>query len=257
MIKQQQQQQQQQQPEMSNELEAGAAADRPAAKRRRGGASGEQQAAANEGPDKWVVVACGRGHSAPDRQFSYRLSRVGNDDPARLYLDALVLHNGVCVLSYPASRQGSLSPDDGVTYSVVFDAAAANDDGTAALGEIKGKRKKGARKVKPGTQICSLLSSVKSGDGPTATATTITITTTTALLSPVQGHLLEINKNVERDGSLLVTQPQGTGFLAVVFPDAEIPSLDNGGVVKPKDTSCHEYAQTGSCRRGSTCKFTH
>lgn len=182
------------------------------------------------------VTRCSRAPASFERHFVYRLSSttVASAQERQLTLDALVLANGLCVLTFPVDSLSRLDPKN-TSYSVVFDAASD------AM-EIKGKRKKGARKVKSGFQVCSLVG------GPGAPL---------ALLSPVAGHLLEINKNVERDAELLLSQPQGVGYIAVIFPDGEIPSLENGGVVKPRNNVCHAFAASGTCSRGDVCKFSH
>lgn len=181
------------------------------------------------------VTRCSRAPASFERHFVYRLSSKtdASAQEQQLTLDALVLANGLCVLTFPVDSLSRLDPK--TSYSVVFDAA------TDAM-EIKGKRKKGARKVKSGFQVCSLVS----GTGAPM-----------ALLSPVSGQLLEINKNVERDAALLLSQPQGVGYIAVIFPDGEIPSLENGGVVRPRNNVCHAFAASGSCSRGDVCKFSH
>ena len=183
-----------------------------------------------------VVRPCSRAPASYERHFAYRLNcnESHSLEQHELVLDALVLANGICVLTFPLEAVSLL--DCNSSHSVLFDSASESM-------EIKGKRKKGARKVKAGSPICSLV--VAGNSHPVA------------LLSPVSGHLLEINKNLESDGSLLKSQPQGIGYIAVVFPEGEIPSLDNGGVVKPKDYKCHAWSETGACARGSDCKFSH
>ena len=105
------------------------------AKRRRHEAAQSVSADANP----WVVTACGSQHFAADRQFSYRLSRANNAHGAppagTLYLDALVLANGICVLTYPLDGIDALTASPWVSIrefapfhpTVVFEMDASMD----------------------------------------------------------------------------------------------------------------------------------
>ena len=185
------------------------------------------------------VLPTSKSWASTERHFLYRLSssRGGGDvAPSQVVMDALVQANGICVLMFPRDKVDAILGSGSSTLppSVVFEPSLLR-----STLEISGKRKKGAAKIKVGSRVC------------TVTVGSVEV----ALLSPVPGQLLELNTALASGGALLVSQPQGTGFIGVVKPDSEIPSLDNGGVVRPKE--CWSFAQTGACSRGEACKFRH
>ena len=207
---------------------------------------------------RFEVAKCDHGNGSFERHFVYRLwssspvpsvpapppcSSSPEGAPAlHLWLDALVMANGICVLTFPAS-----AVSEHLSMHRVAPAAACTMSYDAELHqspvEISGKRKKGAKKVQVGSRILFLL-----GPGPVQIV----------LHSPVPGQLLEINKRLVDDGGgLLRSQPQGAGYVAVVYPGQEIPSLDNGGVIRGRNDNCFAFQDTGQCSRGAQCKFRH
>lgn len=78
--------------------------------------------------------------------------------------------------------------------------------------------------------------------------------------------MLELNNRLESQPELLKSDPHGTGYVAVVYPDTELPDFHNfeswklkerlKSENKFKDGMCFAWI-TGSCKRGSECKFTH
>ena len=184
------------------------------------------------------VLPTSKSWASTERHFLYRLSNIrgGNgESQTEVVMDALVQANGICVLTFPREKVEAILGGSNISPpSVAFDPSLMR-----STLEISGKRKKGAAKIKVGSRVCSV------------TVGSVEV----ALLSPVPGQLLELNTALASGGALLVTQPQGTGYIGVVKPDSEIPSLDNGGVIRPKE--CWSFAQTGACSRGDACKFRH
>ena len=62
--------------------------------------------------------------------------------------------------------------------------------------------------------------------------------------------------------NLLNDQPCGTGFIAVIYPDTELPSLTNGlskriaNDEEIRSNVCFAHRK-GLCKRGDKCKFKH
>ena len=166
-------------------------------------------------------------------KFKHRLS-VPLDG---LVLDALVLENDICVL---ISKSAIMQPRS-IEYSENL-----NTDG------ISGRMKKGALKLKAGASICK----VTSADG-----------TSVNLRTPVGGKLLELNDNLIADPSLLQHKYDSEGYIAIIYPDTEIPTLDGYADCRSLTESfeakhlekgvCYDFAQHGICKRGDACKFKH
>ena len=70
------------------------------------------------------------------------------------------------------------------------------------VGDVHGKRKLEAIKLKIGTPLCK----VTSGDGSVYT-----------ILSPIKGKLCELNDNLIKDLTLLNGKPGSNGYLAIVL----------------------------------------
>lgn len=109
----------------------------------------------------------------------------------------------------------------------------------------------GAQKVTAGQTICTL----QQPDGRVRKLTT-----------PVGGCVLELNTRLEAHPELLLKDPQGTGYICVIFPDTELPDFHNFSSWKLKEKlkseskyregMCFSWIE-GACKRGSDCKFTH
>jgi len=135
-----------------------------------------------------------------ERHFKLKLvapappeTAVVSDTPV-VVLVAMVMQNELCVLMCAAPL---------VATEVVFAVAADSD-------AISGKRKRGAKHVKAGTVVARA---------------TLADGTVRDLVTPVGGHLLETNDNLLTTPALLATQPGGTGYVAVVYPDTDLPGL--------------------------------
>ena len=232
-------------------------------KRKRRGAFGASVNDPNATDPVFTVTKCDHGNGSYERHFVYRLSSAspvpstdaiapsssslsspsqGHHTTHHLWMDALVMANGICVLTFPISclsERLSMATKCASNYFADLHQSSI---------EISGKRKKGARKVQVGTKIFQLDLDLSDDHGNVASI---------VLHSPIPGQLLEINKRLQRDTALLCSQPQGAGYVAVVFPDCEIPSLENGGIARVRSNVCYAYQNTGQCTRGSNCKFAH
>jgi hypothetical protein len=165
-------------------------------------------------------------------KFKHKLTAPQKDT----MLDAVVLENGICVLI----AKGPIVSAQSVTFST-----SLNTEG------ISGRMKKGAQNVKSGASICKV--TFESGE-------------TVDYVTPVGGKLLELNENVLSDPHLLESASDSKGYLAVIYPDTEIPSLDGypdyqslvescAGKLLVKGV-CFDFQQ-GSCSRGDSCRFKH
>ena len=164
-----------------------------------------------------------------ERHFKHKLSDSDKDSPM---LTAMVLNNDICVLVIESDIQAIVS----ASFSVEADSDS-----------ISGKKKKGAKKIKANSPILTL---------------NFTDGSTREYLTPVGGQLLETNLNLLLQPNLLLEQPCGAGFVAVIYPDTEIPSLTNGlsgkliSDLDKKSNICFSFVK-GLCRRGDSCKFSH
>jgi hypothetical protein len=78
--------------------------------------------------------------------------------------------------------------------------------------------------------------------------------------------MLELNTRLESQPDLLAADPQGRGYIAVVYPDSELPDFHNFSSWKLKQKlksekkyktgMCFDWIE-GKCSRGSDCKYTH
>ena len=165
-------------------------------------------------------------------KFKHRLT-VPNKDSV---LDAIVLENDICVLI-------SKVPIVGVK-NIEF-STKLNTDG------VTGRMKKGALNLKAGSTICT----IELTDG-----------TMLELVTPVGGKLLELNEKLLVDPTLLELKPDSEGYMAVIYPDTEIPSLtgftDYASLTESfagrnvEKGVCFDFQQ-GSCSRGNGCRFKH
>lgn len=168
-----------------------------------------------------------------ERHFKHMLCS-SNNEPCML--TAMVMHNDICVL---------------VIKSNIGGVSAANFKIEVDADSISGKKKKGAKKVTAGSSVLLLTFS----DGSVR-----------EYITPVGGQLLETNLNLLSHPNLLLDQPCGTGYIAVIYPDTEIPSLTNGlrgklssdqpSIQDRKSKICFAFLK-GMCSRGDDCKFKH
>lgn len=176
-----------------------------------------------------------------DKQRTGSLQRhfkhmINSADKEPCMLTAMVMHNDICVLVI----ESKIEAVSEVKFMIDVDADL-----------ISGKKKKGAKKVKAGSSLLLLTFA----DG-----------SVTEYITPVGGQLLETNLNLLSHPNLLQDQPCGTGYIAVIYPDTEIPNLTNGLIVKSssdqpslqdkKSNICFAFVK-GICSRGDNCKFKH
>jgi hypothetical protein len=167
-------------------------------------------------------------------KFKHRLTIPENEAA----LDAIVLENDICVLVCKR-------PVQNVSHTAF--------SSTLSTECVSGRMKKGAVNLKAGLPVCAL---------------TLDDGTVINLVSPVGGKLLELNEKLSTEcRHLLAEKFDSEGFIAIVYPDTEIPTLDGysdwlslaksfEGKVNEKG-ACFEFSQTGSCKRGDKCKFKH
>ena len=164
-----------------------------------------------------------------ERHFKHKLTDCDDCSPM---LSAMVLNNDICVLVLESGARD--------VRSIEFIVKA---DGNL----ISGKKKKGAKKLKAGSPIV-LLNFI---DG-----------TSREYYTPIGGQLLETNMSLTTQPNLLNDQPCGTGFIAVIYPDTELPSLTNGlskriaNDEEIRSNVCFAHRK-GLCKRGDKCKFKH
>ena len=164
-----------------------------------------------------------------ERHFKHKLT--DSDDNSSM-LSAMVLNNDICVLVLESGAKNVLS----IKFIVEADGNL-----------ISGKKKKGAKKIKAGSPILT----VTFIDG-----------TSKEYYTPIGGQLLETNTNLITQPNLLSDQPCGTGFIAVLYPDTELPSLTNGlskriaNEEEIRSNVCFAFIK-GLCKRGDKCKFKH
>ena len=152
------------------------------------------------------------------------------DDP--YYLDAMVMLNDICVLFPKVSLEVSA-----ISFPV-------------DLEEMSGRKKKGARKIKADTVICEMTTK----DGQIISFKT-----------PVGGQLLEYNDILPLNLDLLCNVSNGERYVAVIYPDTEIPSPNQSveqwkvmqSAMSEKTNDCFSFLRTGNCRHGDKCKFSH
>ena len=168
-----------------------------------------------------------------ERHFKHML--CSSKDDATM-LTAMVMHNDICVLVLKKNTKN--------VASIVFKVKVDSDS-------ISGKKKKGAKMLKAGSSILQ----INFSDGSTG-----------EYFSPIGGQLLEINNILLSSPNLLFDQPCGTGFIAVIYPDTEIPNLNNNlsgkfsieqpSIEEIKSNICFAFKK-GLCSRGDKCKFKH
>ncbi len=184
------------------------------------------------------AVSCeSRKHCSLEKLYKHRLTVTSDSN----IMDAMVLHNNICVLM-------SKTPLNALKVSFADNMCTEN---------VSGKLKKGAQTIKAGCTICSVV--IDGGD-------------VVQLKTLVGGKLLEMNEALLANPTLLNTHHNSTGFVAIVYPDTEIPTLDAGGCsnwsslverIQAKRTKskadrdvCFAFLK-GNCTRGDTCKFGH
>lgn len=180
------------------------------------------------------AVACESGkHCSLEKRFKYKLVVDGDES----VLDAMVMHNDICILMSKCPRKCS---------NVAFHESISTE-------EISGRQKKGAVTIRFGSVICSIIDD--SGN-------------TIELKTPVGGKLLEFNDGLVQCPQLLETHYNSSGYIAIIYPNTEIPSLDGCSdyeslkqkvidkLAQSRDNRCHAFA-AGNCSRGDACKFKH
>ena len=151
------------------------------------------------------------------------------------------MSNDICVLMLPESSIEKCLNEK--PYQVNFQSNILASSST-------GKQKKGACRIHAGDIVCSMNSGSSS----------------VQFVSPIGGKVLEINENIVRCPSLLYSAHHGRGYIAVVFPESEIPSIDGCtnyeslakklSLQRANFKLCIAFQQ-GTCTRGDSCKFIH
>jgi len=192
---------------------------------------GNQRGVASVLPVK--VIPCIKSRGSYERFFEYKfeplktaLANIPTEDTrdsqtgAQLspgVLGALVMPNAICVLV--------ASEAFGTALEIANVSFEEKTDGTMELSTdaISGKKKKGARRVKAGHRMCVFTFS----DGTSRT-----------MLSPISGCVLEVNHTqLISDPSLVLSEPFGRGFIAIVQPEQDLMSTLEGsdGIIGAAD----------------------
>lgn len=128
-----------------------------------------------------------------------------------------------------------------------------------ASSTMSGKQKKGACRIHAGEWVFAVH------------ATNRVESTQNPLIykfgSPIGGKLLETNDNLIRKPELLVDEFRSAGFVAVLYPEAEIPHVegckDYASLLekirskRSRSHLCFAFLESGTCARGDQCKFLH
>lgn len=120
------------------------------------------------------------------------------------------------------------------------------------VGDMHGKRKKGAPKVKTDTCICEI--HLKDG-------------TMCELKTPIAGQLIELNDNLLTNFDKLANNDSSNGerYVAIIYPSTKLPGPQDTNVEEWKQKQleaslsprvCYAFLQ-GTCVRGSACRFQH
>jgi hypothetical protein len=193
---------------------------------------------------------CENSYRSPE--YLYRCKIVCIDDPSVMM--AMVLPNEICVLCINSnavlSRSGKTPEED---MSVLADSHTFRFvDSVAVDSAVSGKKKRGAHELRAGDVVAELCC----GDGNTI-----------QLKCPIGGAVLELNQALCRPGGLarLWDKPAGEGYVCVLYPNSEVPSLeypDWDSLIAKIERSraqrniCFAW-QKGECSRGGNCKFLH
>ena len=121
-----------------------------------------------------------------------------------------------------------------------------------SVGDMHGKRKKGAPKVKSDAPICEV--HFKNG-------------IIWELKSPVGGQLIELNENLLTNHGILGRNGpyNGERYVAIIYPTTKLPGPQDTDVEvwkqKQHEASlvpkiCYSYLE-GTCTRGESCRFQH
>jgi hypothetical protein len=121
-----------------------------------------------------------------------------------------------------------------------------------SVGDMHGKRKKGAPKVKADTCICEV--HFKNG-------------TIGELKTPIAGQLIELNENIINNFDKLASNDSYNGerYVAIIYPTTKLPGPQDTNVEEWKQKQlaasliprvCFSYLE-GTCTRGSACRFQH
>ena len=187
----------------------------------------------NVSPDT-IAVPCSRNRKYTFAcKFKHRLT-IPNVDTM---LDVIVLENDICVLVCKTPLEN---------VNTIKFCNHLNTEG------VSGRMKKGALNLKAGSIICS----IQTNDDKLI-----------ELRTPIGGKLLELNEKLIENPNILHDGYDSTGYLAVIYPDTEIPSLtgyiDCQSLLASCNANnlvkgiCFEYQQTGLCIRGDKCRFKH
>ena len=194
-------------------------------------------------------------HCRPLKRFKYILSHQSNlvkeaFHTSQIILQAFILDNGISVLVAPENfckerLSGNKFDITLAPYSAI----------------MSGKQKRGARKLHAGNILCTIKIESIGDDGYISVLSY-------DLITPIGGKLLEINEGLLDNKDLLSHENYGTGYIAILFPEEEIPSIDGcrdfdslaQKISKQQQSKlsrvCYAW-QKGECTRGDTCKFNH
>mmetsp|Transcript_23761 Transcript_23761/g.44121 ORF Transcript_23761/g.44121 Transcript_23761/m.44121 type:complete len:230 (+) Transcript_23761:130-819(+) len=170
-----------------------------------------------------------------EKRFTHKLCKADDE-----FLDAYVMINEIVVLV--PGQSFDTTQIESVKWSE-FD---------KSVGDMHGKRKKGAPKVKSDAPICEV--HFKNGS-------------ICELKTPVGGQLIELNENLMNNHDLLASNDpyNGERYMAIIYPTTKLPGPQDTNVEvwkqKQHEASmvpkiCYSYLE-GTCTRGESCRFQH
>lgn len=136
--------------------------------------------------------------SVVERYYESRYATKVNNKPNQDY-SVLIHSNNLCILSLAPSHVLMGKTIDKIDFQV-------SDNTHRLSNKMTGKRKKGAQIVQAGSVLCKIYCS----DGEEH-----------KILSAIPGKLMEINSKLEETPNIMVTKPDGLGFIAIILPQKQ------------------------------------
>jgi hypothetical protein len=212
------------------------------------------------------------------------VTKTTKEETCRLafYCEAMVLHNDICLLTVPGLHEFATSKCKVVdsSSSSLSSASIATEltqyqvkiDWHKKLSlenaNLAGRKKKGATNIEGDGCLCSLAISFNpnpnTNPNPSTTmqedqqqeenGASSVVCFRVDILTPMTGRVLELNEAILKDPSLVLSDPVGRGFLAVLLPDRAVPAIGSDLAFAEKNY-CYSFLK-GECKR-ENCIFLH